>query len=1261
MPTCRFVHTKKRLISVFCILAFVVFFTAYLPFTYAENGVPATIAYQGHLADSAGNNLGGAGTPYYFKFSFWDSSTVGSGNKLWPVSGPSPVSLTVKQGAFNVNIGDTDNGYPDILNYNFNTNKKIYLQVEVSGDNTNFETLSPRSSITSYPFAQVAGQVNGVGQSSFGTVTPLANSVITSQSVGTNSTALSILGYSGQSANLLNVFDSANNPLFSIGANGNITTSGNLTANGNILASSSLFVSGAVNFYNTLNTTGLATFSSGFSLNNNTFTNLLGTGLSNVSGTLTNSGVTSILGTTNQVSVSNATGTITLSLPQSISTTATPTFASTTLSNFTSGSIPFFSTGGSLSQNNANIYWDNINGRLGVGTSSPASRLDVYGVAGSSDIFSVSSSTGSRLFTVNSSGNLGIGTTTPNMRLSLWGAGVNGYFGISSTTQGDIFKIDTVGKVGIGSTTPYSTLSVSGTAGTNPFTIASSTGSTLLNVLQNGNVGVGISAPLAALHIYGTMGSGSDGADITGIRLTNIQGLTWRISSGIGGVLHSSFNISNPGGASLFNINGTNGTVGNVGIGSTTPQAKLTVTGTSGSTNDLFVVSSSTNDVLFNIKSGGNVGIGTASPGQKLDVAGNINTSGNYSIGNTSVVYKNGNDYAFRAPGGNLLFLGNSAEYGRFTTSGLFGIGTSSPSAKLSIHDSSGLAGTNPLFIIASSSASGTGTTTLLTVLGNGNVGINKANPSVALDVTGAITASGNITGNILYGQVRGTYYTSGGATEGWGHYSNGVMNITDTNGSITPTLLLSTTVIGTTTPYAKLSVQGTYGDTRPLFDIASTTSSGFATSSLFTVVANGNVGVGIATPTNKFQVAGATFLNGTLTIGSGNKIQLDSGTANRASIRTSNAGTQDIVFETASNDRMIIGASGNVGLGTTTPWAKLSVQGTYGSATPLFDIASTTSSSFATSSLFTIKADGSMKIGGFGIGTLNSDSSGNITVSSDERLKDISGKYNRGLSDLLAISPILYKWKSTTGYDTVNTYAGFSAQNVQQSIPEAVGIDGKGMLTLSDRPILATLVNAVKELNTNTKTITTDYVNQAIVQAIASSSDAISSTTDTFIKNSITSFLSSITDWVGEKVTVTFGYFKEIFADKVTTKELCLEDVCVTKDQLKTLLSTTATTTTTTISTNISSSSLSSLSIPVVINTPIPTPVIITSTTTSAEISTSTTIEIISTSTVPIEPTSTPILISTPTPQSTPVESIAPTEPEIPPAIESSSTIDQQ
>lgn len=127
-----------------------------------QASVPSIISYQGRLTDSSGNLLGGSsGTNYYFKFSLWDNSTVGSGSKVWPTSDPGSVTASVKQGVFNVNIGDTDNDYPDALDYTFSGT--VYLQVEASANNVDFEILSPRLQITSAAFAQVAESVSGTG------------------------------------------------------------------------------------------------------------------------------------------------------------------------------------------------------------------------------------------------------------------------------------------------------------------------------------------------------------------------------------------------------------------------------------------------------------------------------------------------------------------------------------------------------------------------------------------------------------------------------------------------------------------------------------------------------------------------------------------------------------------------------------------------------------------------------------------------------------------------------------------------------------------------------------------------------------------------------------------------------------------------------------------------------------------------------------------------------------------------------------------
>ncbi len=202
------------------LLIIVSLFSLAFNFSYAASGTPAILGFQGRLYDSSGNLLGGSGTIYYFKFSLWDNVSTTTGNKLWPALSPNSASTTVRQGVFNVNIGDTANGYPDALNYNFNTNNTVYLQIEVSSDNIYFETLSPRELITASAFSQLSSAVSGTGQSSFGTTTPIANSVVSILSTSTNSTALTIGGFVGQVANLFQIQNSSGANLFSVASSG---------------------------------------------------------------------------------------------------------------------------------------------------------------------------------------------------------------------------------------------------------------------------------------------------------------------------------------------------------------------------------------------------------------------------------------------------------------------------------------------------------------------------------------------------------------------------------------------------------------------------------------------------------------------------------------------------------------------------------------------------------------------------------------------------------------------------------------------------------------------------------------------------------------------------------------------------------------------------------------------------------------------------------------------------------------------------------
>jgi len=114
-------------------------------------------------------------------------------------------------------------------------------------------------------------------------------------------------------------------------------------------------------------------------------------------------------------------------------TVFTATNASTTnlsITSMTNGSILFVTSSGVVSQNNANLFWDNTNARLGIGTTTPAT------------LFTVATTT--NIFNVLSSGNVGIGTTTPSGVLSV----------ASSTNGSSLFHVGGNGNVGIGTAGP---------------------------------------------------------------------------------------------------------------------------------------------------------------------------------------------------------------------------------------------------------------------------------------------------------------------------------------------------------------------------------------------------------------------------------------------------------------------------------------------------------------------------------------------------------------------------------------------------------------------------------------------------------------------------------------------------------------------------------------------------------------------------------------------------------------------------------------
>ncbi|HBB49602.1 TPA: hypothetical protein DEQ22_01620 [Candidatus Nomurabacteria bacterium] len=141
--------------------------------------------------------------------------------------------------------------------------------------------------------------------------------------------------------------------------------------------------------------------------------------------------------------------------------------------SFAVGSIPFQGASG-LSEDNANLFWDDTNNRLGIGTIAPTANLQV--AQGTAGVGTVSNLAGGTTVT-------GVGTQFTNT------------FKVGDTIT---INAETVAISAIASDTSMTTAAITGANSGVAYTL---TGGTRFSVLGNGNVGIGTASPSGNLDV----------------------------------------------------------------------------------------------------------------------------------------------------------------------------------------------------------------------------------------------------------------------------------------------------------------------------------------------------------------------------------------------------------------------------------------------------------------------------------------------------------------------------------------------------------------------------------------------------------------------------------------------------------------------------------------------------------------------------------------------------------------------------------------
>ncbi|MBI2326251.1 hypothetical protein HYU91_02585, partial [Candidatus Collierbacteria bacterium] len=601
----------------------------------------------------------------------------------------------------------------------------------------------------------------------------------------------------------------------------------------------------------------------------------------------------------------------------------------------------------------------NSSGNVGIGKTNPAQALDIVGnlqfssallpngSSGTTGQFLISQGTSAPTWTSSVTANAlkWNALTSPDGNLALAMSAYTSTFTYGAATGAgvNLFNLtDTANNTGTGY---MLNLSTGNSSALNPFRVVAANGVEALMVKSNGNVGIGTTSPSYPLSVNGDIQMGA------GAYLRNVSGHMYIApADGILNLYDNStnhlfqiYNVNTVGisllasGTSYFNG-------GNVGIGTTAPLSKLGILGNASVGATYGSIAAPTSGMIIE----GNVGIGTTSPGAKLEIGSGQILVPDATYSAPALSFSNDTDTGlYRISANDVgLSVGGAANMLRVTVTQIQTYANGSATAPAFADNGDTTTG---LFYPTTGSVAFSNSGTEALRITNGNVGIGTTGPSGLLSL-------GTSLGHKLLLYDTGTIGTS----TGFGIQSNlmefiggdSSLNWTfgyGTSGSLTRLVTIKgngNVGIGTTAPLSKLGILGNASVGATYGSIAAPTSG---------MIIEGNVGIGTTAPGANLDVSGSTggiiqlnrndvsvtvdeslgqlqwYSNDVSTNAAGVWASIDTiSNGNLGSLST--IGT-DLVFRTGNlntknTEYMRITSTGNVGIGTTGPGARLQLQG---------------------------------------------------------------------------------------------------------------------------------------------------------------------------------------------------------------------------------------------------------------------------------------------------------------------------------------------